>query len=96
MLVAMTKDTCVKSSMAPQAYKVVRTYAHEISGWKILSRILYLRTSHIGGINGDIKYGLDTLEFKNGEKIEDFHSRISEFNRKLTSLEKLYLLQDLY
>ena len=32
LLVAITNDTCVKSSMAPQAYKVVSTHAHEISG----------------------------------------------------------------
>ena len=30
LLVAMTNDTCVKSSMAPQAYKIVSTHAHEI------------------------------------------------------------------
>ena len=27
-LVAMTNDTCVKFSMAPQAYKVVSTHTH--------------------------------------------------------------------
>ena len=32
MLVALTNDTCVKYSMTPQAYNVVNTYAHEISG----------------------------------------------------------------
>ena len=41
LLVAMTNDTSVKSSMAPQAYKVVSTHAHEISGWTILSRLLH-------------------------------------------------------
>ena len=29
--VAMTNETCIKSSMAPQAYKLVITHAHEIS-----------------------------------------------------------------
>ena len=36
LLVAMTNATCVKSSMAPQAYKVVSTHSHEISVWTIL------------------------------------------------------------
>ena len=31
LLVALTNETCVKSSMEAQAYKVVNTYAHEIS-----------------------------------------------------------------
>ena len=31
MLVAMTNNTCVKSSIAPQYYKIVSTHAHEIS-----------------------------------------------------------------
>ena len=31
LLVAMTNDTCVKYSMAPQSYKVVITHAREIS-----------------------------------------------------------------
>ena len=31
LLVAMTNNTCVKSSMASQAYKVFSTHAHEIS-----------------------------------------------------------------
>ena len=30
---AMANDTCVKSSMGTQAYKVVNNHAHEISGW---------------------------------------------------------------
>ena len=30
LLVPMTNDTCVKSSVAPQAYKVFIRYAHEI------------------------------------------------------------------
>ena len=32
LLVALTNDTCVKFSTAPQDHKVVNTYAHEISG----------------------------------------------------------------
>ena len=35
--VVMANNTCVKSSMAPQTYKVVSTHAHEISVWTILS-----------------------------------------------------------
>ena len=72
----MTNDTCVKSYMSPQAYKVVSTHAHEISGWTILSRLLHPRVPHLGGMNGDVKYDLATLAFKNGEQLEDFRSRI--------------------
>ena len=32
LLVAFTNETCLKSSMEPQVYKFVNTYAHEISG----------------------------------------------------------------
>ena len=62
----MTNDACVKSSMAPQAYKVVSTHSHEISGWKILSRLLHSRAPHLGDMNGDFWSVLDTLTFKNG------------------------------
>ena len=72
----MTNDTCVKPSMTPKAYKVVSTHAHEISGWTILSRLLHSRGPHLGGINGDVQSDLATLAFKNGEQLEDFHSRI--------------------
>ena len=76
LLVAMINDTCVKSSMALQAYKVVRTYKHEISGWTILYILLHSRATHLGGMNGDVQYDLSTLELKNGEELEDFHHRI--------------------
>ena len=76
LLVEMTNETCVKSSMAPQSYKIVRIHAHEISGWKILSRLLHSCAPHFGGMNGDVQSDLATLEFKNGEELEDFHSRI--------------------
>ena len=72
----MTNDTCVKSSMEPQAYKVISTHDHEISGWIILYRLLHSRATHPGGMNGDIQSDLATLAFKNGEKLEDFHIRI--------------------
>ena len=41
--------------MAPQAYKVVNTHAHEISGWKIISRLLHTHDHHIKGMNGDVQ-----------------------------------------
>ena len=62
----MTNDTRVNFSMAPQAYKVVSTHAHEISGWKILSRLLHSRDPHIGGMKGDVQSDLATLTFNNG------------------------------
>ena len=76
LLVEMTNDTCVKSSMTYQAYKVVITRAHEISGWEILSILIHSCAPHIGGINGDVMYDLATLVFKNGEQLEYFHSII--------------------
>ena len=72
----LSNNKCVKSSMAPQAYKVVRTNAHEISVWKITSRLIYSRASCLGGMNGDVQYELANLAFMNGEQIEDFHSKI--------------------
>ena len=56
-----SNDTCVKSSMAYQAYKVVNTHDHEISGWKILSRLLHERATYLGGMNGGVQYNLSTL-----------------------------------
>ena len=52
--------------MTPQAYKVVRTNAHEMLGWKILSRLIHECAPNIGGVNGDVQYNLATLEFNNG------------------------------
>ena len=79
----MTNDTCVKSSIAPQAYKVVSTHAHEISGWTIFSRILRSRAPNIGGINGDIQSDISTLAFKNGEQLEDFQIRILRLQQEI-------------
>ena len=56
LLVAKNNETCVKYSMAPKAYKVVITHAHEMSGWKILSRLLHSRAPNNGGINSDVQY----------------------------------------
>ena len=55
MLEELTNDTCVKYSMAPQAYKVVNTHAHKISGWNFLARLIHVSVPHFGGINGDVK-----------------------------------------
>ena len=74
MLVALTNDTCIKYYMAPQAYKVVNTYAHEISGWKFLSRLLHARAPHIEGMSGGIQSNLSTLAFNNREQTEDIHT----------------------
>ena len=62
--------------MAPQAYKVVSTHDHEISGWTILSIILHSHVNHIAGMNVDVQSDLATLDFKNGEQLEYFNSRI--------------------
>ena len=62
--------------MAPQAYKVVGTHDHEISGWNILYRLLHSHAPHLEGINGDVKSDISTLAFKNGEQLEYFNGRI--------------------
>ena len=69
--------------MAPQAYKIVSTHAHEISGWKILSRLLHPRAPHLGGMNGDDKSYIATLAFRNGEQLEDFYSRILRLQQEI-------------
>ena len=96
MLVETTNDTCVKYYMAPQAYKVVSTHAHEISIWTFISRLLYSRAPNIGEMNGDVWSDLSTMEFKNREQLEYFIAQFSDLNRKLSSLEKFYLLKDFY
>ena len=83
LLVAMTNDTCVKSSMAPQAYKIVSTHSHEISGWTILSRLLHSRAPHLGGMNGNVQSDIATLASRNGEQLEDFHSRILRLQQEI-------------
>ena len=72
----MTNDACVKYSMEPQTYKFVNTHAHEVSGWKILSRLIHLCTPHLGWMSGDFQSDLVTLAFKNIEQLEDFCRRI--------------------
>ena len=72
----MTNDTCVKSSMAHKAYKVVSTHANDISWWTIFSILIHSRAPHIGGMNGDVQSDISTLAFNNGEQLEDFHGRI--------------------
>ena len=83
MLVLMTNDTFVKSSMAPQAYKAVNTHAHEISVWKILSRLLHSWAPHLGGINGGVQSYLAIVAFKKWEQREDFHSRILRLQQEI-------------
>ena len=68
--------------MAPQDYKVVNTHAHEISGWKILSRLLHSHAPHIGGMNGYVQFDLSTLELKITEQLEDFHRIIFIIHHK--------------
>ena len=57
----MTNDTCVKSPISLQAYKVVSTCDHEISGWAIISILLNSRAPNIGGKNGGVQSDLATL-----------------------------------
>ena len=98
LLVGLTNYTYVKSPMAPQDYKVVNTHDHEISGWKILSRLLDERAPHLVGMNGDVQYDLATPEFKNGGKLEYFHSIIIRLEQEIilsgeTVSKTIFLLQ---
>ena len=34
-------------------------------------------------MNGDVQSDLDTLDFKNGEKLEDFHSKILRLRQEI-------------
>ena len=90
---AMTNGTCVKSYMAPEAYNVVRTHAHKISGWKILSRLTHSHSPYLGGMNGDVRSDLSNLTFKNREQLEYLHIIILILQQEISSLDKFYLLQ---
>ena len=80
--------------MTPQAYKVVSTHAHTILGYTIISILIHSRAHHNGGMNVDVQSDLATLKFNNREQLEYFKAELSDFNRKLSSMEKLNLLQD--
>ena len=65
LLVELTNNTYVKYSMEHQAYIVVNYHDHEISVWKILSRIIHARAYNPGGMNGDLQSDISTLESNN-------------------------------
>ena len=69
--------------MEPQAYKVVSTHAHEISGWTILYKLLHSSAPHLVGMNGNFQSDLATLAFNNEEKLEDFHGRIIRIQQEI-------------
>ena len=73
--------------MAPQAYKVVKNHDHDISVWKILSRLLHSRSPYLGVMNGDVKSELSTMAFNNREQLEDFHRKIPRLQQKKLSGE---------
>ena len=72
----MTNDTCVKYSMAHQAYNIVIINSCGILGRTIISIIIHSRDPHIVGMNSGVQSDLATLTFKNGEQLEYFHIRI--------------------
>ena len=65
LLVVITNEICVKSSMAPQAYKVVITHVHKISGCTVITRLINSRVPHLGGMNCDVQSDLAMLAFNN-------------------------------
>ena len=72
---ALNNDIHVKSSPTPHTYKAVNTHAYKISGWKIIFILNHECAPQLGDMNGNLQSYLYTLEFNNGEQIEDFHSR---------------------
>ena len=92
LFVVMTNYTFVKYSIAPQAYKDVNTHANEISSWQISSRTIHQCAPNIGRMNGDIKYDIETLSLKNGEQLEDFHSRILILKQEIVFYGKTVFL----
>ena len=62
--------------MSHQAYNIVNTHVHEISGWTIISKLIHARAPHLGGMNVDVRTDLVTLESKNGEQLETFLRKI--------------------
>ena len=58
--------------MEPQAYKVVITHAHEISGWKIILILLHSRAPNLVGMNGDVQSDLATLALKTENNLNIF------------------------
>ena len=82
----MTNETCVKYYMAPQAYKVVSTNSHEISGWEILSRLIHSRAPTLGGMNDDVQSDLVDMEFNNENNLNISMAELSDSNRRLYSL----------
>ena len=83
LVVSMTNDTCVKSSIAPQVYKVFSAHAHEISVWKIISRLIHSHASHLVGINGGVQSNPATLAFKNEEQPEYLCSIILRIQQEI-------------
>ena len=73
---ALTIYTYVKYYITPQACKVVNIHAHEILGWTILYRLLHAHAPYLEGMNCDDQSDISTLEFKNIEQLDDFHSII--------------------
>ena len=73
LLVELTNDTCVKSSMAPQYYKILNTHTREISVCTILSILIHSYNPNLGGVNVHVRSDLATLALNNGEKIEYSH-----------------------
>ena len=94
LLVAMTNDTCVKSSMATKSYKAVRTNDHEISGYNIFSRLLHSRGTHLGGTDGDVRSIYPFWRSRTENKLKNFIAEFSDSNKKLCSLDKLSSLPD--
>ena len=66
LLSTLTNDKCLKASTDPQSYKVVNIHSNEISGSKILNRLLHSHSPNIGGMSCDVLSDLSTLALRKG------------------------------
>ena len=62
----------------------------------VFSILLHASAPNLGGLNGDVKSYLSTLEFKNGKQFEYFHSRVLRIQQEISlSGETVSSTQDL-
>ena len=57
---------------------------------EILSIVIHEHTPNLGGMNGDVQFELETLAFKNGEKLEDFHSIILRLQQEINIYGEIF------
>lgn len=79
---SLMNNTYTNDNTAPQEYKVIIIHDHEVSGCNLISRIIHARSYHTRGINGDFKYDLSNLTFKQVKQLEEFHGSIISLHQE--------------